>query len=367
MRELSRQDVLDMLAGSAILGTGGGGDIEEGLEYIDAAEAAGKRFVLAAVDELPDDAMVCTPYLLGALEPSDGDSPGDYERLPKSDTPAIMTAFRRLESYNGKTFKGMIACELGGANTAVAAYVAAMTDVCLIDADVAGRAVPEITHSTYFLNGLDASPAVLANEFGECFILENLHDDLRAESVIRALAKVSRNDVSVIDHALPMAEVRESLIKGTMTKSLELGRAFREAKASGNDVADKVAEVGGGEVVFRGEISSASYRDEDGFTFGEVVIAGGDKFAGSEYKVDVKNENMVSWLDAELHATIPDLIIIVDLQSDEPVTNPNLKPGMDCAVVVLPAPEQFLTEKALEIFGPAYVGLNTPYRSVLKS
>jgi DUF917 family protein len=366
MRELSRQDVLDMLAGSAILGTGGGGDIAEGLEYIDAAEAAGKSFKMVSVDELAGDAMVCTPYLLGALVPSDGESPKDYARLPKSDTPAIMTAFRRLESYAGKTFQGMIPCELGGANTAVAAYVAAMTDVCLVDADVAGRAVPEITHSTYYLDGLDASPAVLANEFGECFILENLHDDLRAESVVRALAKVSRNDIAVIDHAMPIASVKESLITGTLSKSLELGRAFREARASGDDVAERIAAVGGGDVVFRGEITKADYRDENGFTMGDIVIAGGDEYAGSDYEVSVKNENLASWQDGNLHATIPDLIIVVDLQSDEPATHPNLKPGTNCAVVVLAPPEQFLTEKALEVFGPSYLGLTSPYRPVVR-
>jgi len=355
-----------MLTGSAILGTGGGGDIDEGLEYIDAAEAAGKSFRMVSVEELADDAMVCTPYLLGALVPSDGDSPQDYERLPKSDTPAIMTAFRRLESYTGKSFQGMIPCELGGANTAVAAYVAAMTDVCLVDADVAGRAVPEITHSTYYLDGLDASPAVLANEFGECFILENLHDDLRAEAVVRALAKVSRNDVSVIDHALPVADVNGSLIKGTLTKSLELGRAFREAHASGDDVAERIAAVGDGEIVFRGEITRADYRDEDGFTLGDIVLAGSDDYAGSEYRVSVKNENMASWQDGNLHATIPDLIIVVDLKSDEPVTNPNLKKGVHSAVVVLPPPEQFLTEKALAVFGPSYLGLDSPYRPVIR-
>jgi len=362
MKELSRQDIIDMLTGSAVLGTGGGGDIEEGLEYIDAAIAAGKTIKLASVDELAGDALVCTPYLLGALTPSDGNSTAEYARLPQSNSPAILTAFRRLETYTGKRFDGTIPCELGGANTALAAYVAAMADGYLVDADIAGRAVPEITHSTYYFNGIDTGPVVLANEFGECFICENLHDDLRAESVVRALSMVSRNDISAIDHALPLRAVRDSVIKGTISKSLEMGAAFRDAHSEGSDPASAIATVGNGEVVFRGEVSQSKYWEDSGFTVGEVLLTGSGNYAGSTYKIGIKNEYLVSWLNDNVHTTIPDLIILVDLDSDKPLTNPNVKVDMRCAVVVLPAPAEFLSEKALSVFGPAYVGLKGPYR-----
>ena len=365
MKELSQQDIHDILTGSAILGTGGGGEIEEGLEYIAAATKAGKSFKLASVGELSPESMICTPYLLGALKPSDGESKHDYARLPKSGTPPIMTAFRRLEEYTGKSFHGTVPCELGGANTALAAFVAAMADACLLDADVAGRAVPEITHSTYHFDGLDAAPAVVANEFGECFICENMFDDQRAEHVVRALAMVSRNDVSVIDHAMELRQVSDTVIKGTISKALELGAAFRAAIEDGRDTASEIARIGSGEVVFRGEVSHADYRDDAGFTLGEIRIHGKQDFANSEYKIGVKNENLISWRDDEIHATIPDLIIIVDLESDAPLTNPNVSIGMNCAVVVLPPPREFLTDKAVAVFVPSYLGLDTPYRSAL--
>jgi len=366
MKELSQQDIHDILTGSAILGTGGGGEIEEGLEYIAAAIKAGKSFKLASVSELAPDSMICTPYLLGALKPSDSESKHEYARLPKSGTLPIMVAFRRLETYMGKKFHGTISCELGGANTALAIYVAAMADGCLLDADVAGRAVPEITHSTYHFNGLDAAPAIVANEFGECFICENMFDDQRAEHIVRALAMVSRNDVSVIDHAMELRQVSDSVIKGTISKALELGAAFRAAIEDGSDTASVIARTGSGEVVFRGEVSHAEYRDDAGFTMGEIRIQGKQDFTNSEYKIGVKNENLVSWQNGEIHATIPDLIIIVDLESGTPLTNPNVTPGMNCAVVVLPPPREFLTDKALSVFGPSYLGLETPYRSALR-
>lgn len=47
MKILSRQDLTDILYGCAILGTGGGGELDEGLQYIDSALAQGKAFRLA--------------------------------------------------------------------------------------------------------------------------------------------------------------------------------------------------------------------------------------------------------------------------------------------------------------------------------
>ncbi|MFT6125168.1 MAG: DUF917 family protein, partial [Shewanella sp.] len=168
MKRLNRTELADILHGCVILGTGGGGEIDEGFKYIDSALAAGKTFKLVSVDDVPAGKKICTPYMLGALSPMSAEEEAVYARLPKSNQSSMMTAFKRLEQYTGDTFYGTICCELGGSNTAISFYVAAMADGYIIDADVAGRAVPEITHSTYYFNNIPAAPIVTANEFGEC-------------------------------------------------------------------------------------------------------------------------------------------------------------------------------------------------------
>ena len=82
-------------------------------------------------------------------------------------------------------------------------------------------------------------------------------------------------------------------------------------------------------------------------------------------ELSLKNENMVSWLDGVVHATIPDLICLIDTQTGMPISNPDYATGMQVAVVILPAPSQFTTACGLAAFGPAYVGLNQPFRSPL--
>ena len=52
MKVLNREDIMDILYGGAILGTGGGGSLTKGIEFIDLAISKGKTFKLASFDEL---------------------------------------------------------------------------------------------------------------------------------------------------------------------------------------------------------------------------------------------------------------------------------------------------------------------------
>ncbi len=361
MKELSRQDIDDILNGAAILGAGGGGDLSEGWALIDQALEAGKSFQMVSLDEVPDDALLCTPYLLGAISGLSDEEEHGYARLPLSEIHPLLLAYEKFQSHLGQEFFGTIACELGGSNTAAAFFPAAMHGHYVIDADPAGRAVPEITHSTYFLAGLPAAPIYAANEFGETFVLEGVKDDMRAETLVRALCTVSRHDISVVDHALPARDLRNALIPGTITKALELGAACRAARASGQKVAEVVAHLGGGFIAFEGQIDGCHYETRDGFTIGEIRLSGSGEMTGRDMVVSVKNENMACWIDGTVYATVPDLICLFDRSQGAQISNPDCFEGQDVSVVLLPAPGIFRTRQGLEIFGPRYAGVDTPY------
>ena len=51
MRTLNHENLLDILYGCAILGTGGGGSLDEGIEMIDEALAAVSAIVKKALGE----------------------------------------------------------------------------------------------------------------------------------------------------------------------------------------------------------------------------------------------------------------------------------------------------------------------------
>lgn len=359
MRTLSAQDIEDILLGATVLGAGGGGELSEGRELIAEAAALGKTFVLMDLADVPDDAIVCTPYMLGALSDTAPDADPALARLPRADRNPLLIAYERFQRHLGEDFHGVVACELGGSNTAAAFYCAAMNDHVIVDADPSGRAVPEIQHTTYAIAGLAPGDLVFANGFGECFIYENVYDDLRAEDIARALAIAGGNEIAGIDHALPMKDLRAALIGGTISHAETIGRTMRLARDAGDPLPQAIAGAGGGIVAFHGQITVSDWWTEDGFTHGTVVITAE---SGSEYAISFKNENMVGRLDGSVHATIPDIICIIDQTVGTPLTNPNASIGDHVAVVILPAPLAFRSHAGLKLFGPTYAGLDMPYR-----
>lgn len=78
----------------------------------------------------------------------------------------------------------------------------------------------------------------------------------------------------------------------------------------------------------------------------------------------MKNENLVGWSNDEVHVTIPDLICLFDTGNGHPVANPDVVANQPLTVVLLPAPVQFTSAKALSVFGPAYGGIETDYRPI---
>ncbi|WP_439143947.1 DUF917 domain-containing protein [Planktotalea sp.] len=361
MRTLTRQNLEDMLFGAVIMGAGGGGDIAEGRALIDTALSAGKTFDLVSVDDVPADALICTPYLLGSVTPLNPEEERMYAGLEDSDQDPLLQAYAEFQNHLGQEFFGTTPCELGGSNTAAAFFPAVMNGHKIIDADPAGRAVPEITHSTYYLAGLPAAPIYAVNQFGESFLIDKVKDDQRAETLVRALSQVSRNTVAAIDHALPMRDLRDALIPGTITKAMRLGEICRQAMAAGTDAAADVANASGGAVVFSGRATSVTYKTDQGFTIGQIELADGDR----TMQISVKNENMACWLDDKVFATVPDLICLFDRMSGAPIANPDVVEGQDINVVILPAPRPFTSPKGLSIFGPEYAGVNATFTSPL--
>ncbi|MFV0400879.1 MAG: DUF917 domain-containing protein [Oscillospiraceae bacterium] len=365
MKILSKQDLHDILYGCTILGTGGGGTIESGLSRVEAALAAGKEFKLCSMDEMKDDDWLCVPYFCGALTYGDGEDP--LARLKKMDEPAPLLAFEAMEEYLGVRFEGVLSTALGGGNTAEAFYVAAMKDRVIVDADPAGRSVPELQHSTFFVYDIPITPMAVADAYGDTAILPKAADDFRAEDWVRALAVASNNSVGVIDHPGTAGTMRGKLIDGAISYALEIGKARRLALEAGKNAADKVTAAGKGKILFKGTIGKAEWESREGFTFGDIYVDGeaDSEYAGHDYRIWYKNENIISWLDGQIHATVPDLICVIDDKTGEPVQNPRAEVGMDVTVFALPAPKEWTTSRGLEVFGPKHFGYDIEYKPIV--
>lgn len=362
MKTLTKQDVIDVIYGCTVLGTGGGGSLEGGLEIIEEDFKAGREFILADLNEIPDEEIVAVPYVCGSISPLTEEEELEYAGLPQMDVTEAMKSFQTLEEYFGKPFYGVISTELGGENTADAFHVAALLGKPIVDADPAGRSVPELQHSTFYLNDVPITPMAVATPFGDTAILNNVVNDLRAEALVRSMACVSKNIMGVTDHPTTGRVLKKSVIPGAISYALDIGRALRLANESNRDPAQAIVDIAGGKILFKGKVKEHSWETIDGFTVGDVSVTGEDAFSGHEYKVWFKNEHLISYLDGEVDITVPDLICVIDANG-VPVTNPYYEKGQELIIFALPAPKEWTTEKGLEVFGPRSFGFDMDYVS----
>jgi DUF917 family protein len=359
MKELSKEELYDILYGCTVLGTGGGGDLADGLCLVDKALANGKRFRLAELDEIPDDGLIGVPYVCGAL------TKGKKEpELPVLDEPLAVLATRTMERYLDRSFYGVMSTELGGGNTAQAFYTAALLDKVIVDADPAGRSVPELQHSTFFLNDIPITPMAVADAYGNSAVLDHVASDKRAEEWVRALAVVSDNSVGVLDHPAPAKVLRDAVIRGAVSYAGKIGAALRRAQETKGDPALGITTSAGGKVIFRGIVTTAEYESKEGFTYGTVTLDGRDEYTGHTYKIWYKNENIIAWLDGVVHATVPELICLIDVKGN-PQIHPMVKEGSLLTAFVLPAPAEWTTKRGLACFGPRHFGFDIEYKPLL--
>lgn len=362
MRILNREDLMNILLGCTILGTGGGGSLDEGIGVIDEALAAGKTFRLVSFDELDPEDIIGTPYACGAISPLSEEEKRKYARLKETEESMYLLNMRQMESFLGQKVSAVISTELGGGNTATAFYVAAMTDSPIVDGDPAGRSVPALQHSTYYLKGVPMCPMSVMNEFGEGAVFTNVYDDERGEDLVRALAVVSRNTIAVMDHVNKASILKDAVIRGAISHAEKIGKAFRETKAAGGDYVAAVITAGAGKEMFRGTVTESSFETRDGYTFGNTVLKGEGAYAGHTLRIWYQNENIISWLDGEPYVTVPDLICFFNLDEAMPQLNPYAKVGKKAAIIALPAPAEWTTARGLEIFGPESFGYDVKYR-----
>lgn len=359
MQKLTFEDALDILYGCTVLGTGGGGSLEEGIKKIRKNFDDGKSLSIASLSEVPNDKIVACPYHVGSISPRDEMKQINLPTVIENET---LHAFKVLEEYMGTKFFGSITTELGGGNTATAMDVAMNLNIPLIDGDPAGRSVPGVQHSSFYIENIKITPAAVVNKFGDVMILKSVVDDFRAEELIRNIAAQSENTVGVVSQPIAGNVLRTAVIPDTITFSQAIGRALRNSKEQGLDPVHEMLKAGKGYFLFEGSIiHDAKWKDEHAYTIGDFEINGIGKFKGHNYKIWFKNENIISWMDGKPDASAPDLICLVEKESGKPITNPHQKAGMKVAVLGFKAAEEWRKKKALEIFTPVAFGFDIPY------
>ncbi|MEM2105051.1 MAG: DUF917 domain-containing protein [Candidatus Bathyarchaeia archaeon] len=335
MRTLNYQDLLDLVDGAAIFSAGGGGDPEAGYRIADRLASEGYNVKLVEPSEVPDDAKVVNFACVGATTSIDYDSH------------AAVKTLEALEEYAGFSAYATIPVELGGFNTLAAVDVAARHKIPVVDADGAGRAVPEVHLKVYTIDGIKLTPMAIADVYAKnIVIVKETADAKAAERIARILAAEWNQSAYTARRILTGVQTRTSPVQLSLSKSMRIGKLLRIAV----EPIKAVLKETGGYKLFEGTTADVEQKTEGGFTFIEITLKGIHEHAGSSFKIKAKNEVLVAYRDDKLAAIAPDIVTPVHPETGKCITAEKIEKGDKIAILGLPAPEKWRASKGLELW-----------------
>lgn len=346
---LTEDDIDALEVGSAILGTGGGGNPYIGKLRARQTLREGRVLSILPLEDLPDDAKVVSVGGIGAPLIS-------FERIKEGREG--LRCLRTLEERLG--FKAdAIACEeIGGQNAMEPLITASYAGLPVVDCDGMGRAFPEMQMTTYSIYGHRSTPSVMCDPHGNVVIFDHAISEKWHERMARACV-ISQGGASTLASA-PMtgAFVKRFAVPHSYTKAIALGRAVMEARKRHGDPVAALCEMENGRLVHTGKIVDLKRHLRGGFVTGEAIIEGFDAHDGEIGSVLIQNENLVFKRDGVVEVVVPDLIVILEIDSGTAVTTEMLRYGQRVAVVALPCHPLLGTPEALEVVGPRGFGFH---------
>ena len=92
-----------------------------------------------------------------------------------------------------------------------------------------------------------------------------------------------------------------------------------------------------------------------------MQLSGIDRHNGETGSVLIQNENLVFHHDGQMECCVPDLILVLDVDTGEAITTEMLRYGQRVAIVALPCHDLLRSPQALEVVGPKAFGLDVVY------
>ncbi len=270
VKTLTYQELLDLVDGAAIFSAGGGGSLEEGYKIADMLASQGFTVKLASPLEVPENAKVVNFAYVGATTAIDYDSN------------AAVKTLKTLEEYANFSTYATIAVELGGFNTLVAVDVAARIGIPVVDADGAGRSVPEVHLKVYTIDDIPLTPMAVADVHAEnVVIVKETANSKSAERIARVLAAEWNQMAYTARRILTDMQVKTSPVQNTLSMSMRIGKLLRTTI----EPIKAILKETRGTKLFEGIVESVERKTEKGFTFIEAKLSGKDDFAGAKISI----------------------------------------------------------------------------------
>ncbi|CAK7567497.1 MAG: hypothetical protein SEPTF4163_005462 [Sporothrix epigloea] len=384
---VSETDAYYLSIGCYILGCAGGGTPYG--PYLQARQMLrdGGKIRIVDVDDLPDDMLAVPVAAMGSPVLA-------IERLGGS---MVLDAVKDLQEHMRTKFAAVLTAEIGGANglTPMMLSSSHALDNVTLDADLMGRAFPAFQMSSLYIgaNG-DINhllPAVISSGEGTTMTISRAKDSNAVDQLLRSAVMTMGFGAGIAARPAGKKELKEYGCLRSVSLAWRLGRAVCQARAQGTMTTvheGLIREFGGPQAarkVFEGKITGIEQRLYGGRSQGTLVIeklkdhekengemasSGAASFDEEEPEklwIPFVNENLVveaTYPSGEKRtlATVPDLIMVLDLLTGEAVGVPEYRYGLKVFVMVAAAhPLWTSTPHALAIAGPRAFGYDIDF------
>jgi DUF917 family protein len=351
MRSIGIQEIENMALGLALLGSGGGGTPYRIKVVLQDHIKQNGSITMLDPDELGEDDFVAVLGGMGA--PSVG-----LEKLMNGKEHE--NVLELAERYFNRRITAVMSAEMGGGNGLSAFHVSTRTGLPVVDADVIGRAFPELHMATFTIDGIDSRPMILSDDKGNTVIFEAI-DNQWAERMSRAVTVVCGGGAFVGSFFVTAQQVQQSAVLRSATLAENLGRLIAGLKYVEGSREEAFFKGSHGHRVFKGKIVDIKHELRSGFNFGTVELEGLAEDRGRTAEIVFQNENLVALVDGQIRVTSPDLISLVDVDSFEAVNTENYRYGMRVLVVGLECYPAWRSPGGLAIVGPRAFGYDVDY------
>lgn len=362
----TKQECEDFVRGGTFYGVGGGGPPARGNQILQEQLEAGREIRWVDVSEIDDEAWTVCPFGMGGRPPKGHPTPEELKEAGLTEprvTNTLQAAVEALADYMQIQIGAIVPIELGGSNTPGPLVAGLNLGIPCVDGDYTGRAIPEITQITPELNGKRSWPLSSVDRWGNVVILKETVSTPMSERIGKLLSRAAFGGCGMAGYLMKGREMKQIVVRDSLTKCLEMGRAIREARESGQDAVEAAAQFGKGWVLFRGKVVAAEWDESQPYMYGIGTnrLEGTGAISGHTFAIWYKNENHITWKDGQPFVTSPDIIVVADEQSGEPLTNADVVEGRNVAVIGLPAIDGFRSAKGLEVLGPRHFGFDIDY------
>ncbi len=356
--KITLEDVDDLARGAALLGTGGGGDPYVGSLMLRQAIEDFGPVELIDVEDTGDDDLLVPTAMMGAPTVL-------IEKIPNGDE--VDLALEAIQAERGGKASAILCAEIGGVNALMPMILAARKRLPVVDGDGMGRAFPQLQMVTYHIFGVPAAPCVMTDEYGNAVVIRaaNTH---QVEMLGRHLVVGMGGSAMISLYSMRGREAKRSIVRGTLSLALGLGRAIRQARVeSGEPIARLLEFLRGTEyyehsyAIFNGKIVDILRETRAGWAIGRLMVEGRGRCAGRKLEIEFQNEFLIAREGKRVRCVVPDLIAVLDESTAEPITTEALKYGQRVAVLGMSAAPVMRSDAALAVFGPQAFGFDHPF------